>query len=69
LPPCLGDAEGQCAGAIQNLVEAGLGLALIQSLVQPLNGTIAATSFPMAKDSLWENCSTLILPKSLQVEI
>lgn len=69
MPPYLEDAEGQCAGAIQNVVEAGLGLALIQSLVQHLNGTIAATNFPMAKDSLWENCSTLILPKSLQVAI
>lgn len=61
--------EERCGEATQNVVEAGLRLALIRSLFQHLNGTIAATSFPMAKGYLWENCFTLILPKSLLVEI
>lgn len=65
--PHIFDKFRRCAGATQNVVQGtGLGLALVQNLVERLNGTIAVTSFPTAKDSLWETCFTLTLPQSLE---
>ncbi|MEX0269944.1 ATP-binding protein [Leptolyngbyaceae cyanobacterium UHCC 1019] len=66
--PYIFDKFRRCAGATQNVVQGtGLGLALVRSLVQHLNGTIAATSFPTANDALWETCFTLTLPQFLEV--
>lgn len=65
--PYIFDKFRRGAGATQNAVQGtGLGLALVRSLVQHLNGTITATSFPTTQDSLWETCFTLTLPQSLE---
>jgi signal transduction histidine kinase len=50
-------------GATQNAIQGtGLGLALVKSLVQHLNGTIAATSCPFNSQQTFETCFTLTLP-------
>jgi signal transduction histidine kinase len=43
----------------------GLGLALVQRLVQLLKGQITATSYPM-QNSLYQTCFTLTLPQQWQ---
>jgi signal transduction histidine kinase len=45
----------------------GLGLALVKSLVQHLNGAIAVSSDPVVDSPLYETCFTLILPQVLEM--
>lgn len=50
----------------QGIVGTGLGLALVKSLVQHLNGTIDVSSSPLDSseaDDLWRTCFTLTLPQ------
>ena len=51
--------QGVTKQAIQGT---GLGLALVKSLVQHLNGTIAVTSLPDDDSELFETCFTITLP-------
>ena len=56
--------------ARQNAVPGtGLGLALVRSLVQHLNGTIVAASHPSPKSHLHETCFTLTLPQAPQLPV
>lgn len=51
-------------GATQNAVQGtGLGLALVKSLVQHLNGDITASSWLTDDDHTYETCFTLTLPQ------
>ncbi|XGV96240.1 MAG: ATP-binding protein [Leptolyngbya sp. BL-A-14] len=51
-------------GATQNAVQGtGLGLALVKSLVQHLNGEITATSWATDEAHTYETCFTLTLPQ------
>ena len=48
----------------QAIAGTGLGLALVKSLVQHLNGTIAVSSYPSQQyQDAWETCFTLSLPQ------
>ncbi|MBL1174315.1 ATP-binding protein [Pantanalinema sp. GBBB05] len=50
-------------GATHNAIQGtGLGLALVKSLVQHLNGTIAATSLALEESPTYKTCFTLTLP-------
>lgn len=52
------------AGATRDAIQGtGLGLALVQSLVQHLNGKIAASSTPLEDTQFHETCFTLTLPQ------
>lgn len=42
----------------------GLGLALVKSLVEHLDGTIAAHSRPLENQPSWETCFTITLPQA-----
>lgn len=42
----------------------GIGLALVKSLVEHLDGTIAADSRPMENQSSWRTCFTITLPQA-----
>jgi signal transduction histidine kinase len=58
----------RCQGMTQNAVPGtGLGLALVKSLVQHLNGTITATSTPISATPSCETCFTVTLPQTLEV--
>lgn len=64
--PYIFDRFRRCRGATQNAIQGtGLGLALVKSLVQHLNGTISASSSPLENSSDWETCFSLILPQSV----
>lgn len=66
--PHIFDKFRRCQGMTQNAVPGtGLGLALVKSLVQHLNGTITATSAPIADSSSYETCFTVTLPLTLEV--
>lgn len=66
--PYIFDKFRRCEGATQNAIQGtGLGLALVKSLVQHLNGTISAASAPLEPGSDWETCFSLILPQSLEL--
>jgi signal transduction histidine kinase len=57
----------RCQGMTQNAVPGtGLGLALVKSLVQHLNGTIAATSIPLEGTQAHTTCFTVLLPQNLE---
>lgn len=47
----------------------GLGLALIKSLVEHLEGSIIASSQPLANSPLWETCFTVCLPQSCEGQL
>ncbi len=56
--------------ARQNAVPGtGLGLALVKSLVQHLNGTIVAASHLSPNSCLYETCFTLTLPQALELPV
>lgn len=52
--------QGVTKQAIQGT---GLGLALVKSLVEHLNGTIVVASSPISDSLSWETCFTLTLPQ------
>lgn len=61
--PHIFDKFRRCQGATHNAIQGtGLGLALVKSLVQHLNGTIAATSVALEQPPAYETCFTLTLP-------
>ncbi|HEY9617293.1 MAG TPA: GAF domain-containing protein [Microcoleaceae cyanobacterium] len=61
--PHIFDKFRRCQGATHNAIQGtGLGLALVKSLVQHLNGTIAATSVALEHSPAYETCFTLTLP-------
>lgn len=63
--PYIFDKFRRCQGATQNAIQGtGLGLALVKSLVQHLNGTISAASAPLENAQDWETSFSLILPQS-----
>ncbi len=65
--PHIFDKFRRCQGMTQNAVPGtGLGLALVKSLVQHLNGTIEATSVALPTQS-YETCFTLTLPQNLEI--
>lgn len=58
----------RCQGMTQNAVAGtGLGLALVKSLVQHLNGTIEATSVAVPDSQSYETCFTVTLPQNLEI--
>jgi signal transduction histidine kinase len=62
--PYIFDRFRRCHSAVQNAVPGtGLGLALVKSLTQHLNGTISASSVPTDQALVWETCFTLTLPQ------
>ena len=62
--PYIFDKFRRTSGANQNAVQGtGLGLALVKSLVQHLNGSIAAASCRIEQTQVYENCFTLSLPQ------
>ena len=67
--PYVFDKFRRCQGATQNAIQGtGLGLALVKSLVQHLNGTIAVASTPLPQSDEWETCFTLILPQNMSAD-
>jgi signal transduction histidine kinase len=66
--PYIFDKFRRCQGATQNAIQGtGLGLALVKSLVQHLNGTISVSSTPVENSPDWETCFSLILPQSFDL--
>ncbi len=64
--PYIFDKFRRSAAANQNAVPGtGLGLALVKSLVQHLNGAIAVSSSPTPAAPLGETCFTLTLPQAM----
>ncbi|MGQ9869762.1 GAF domain-containing sensor histidine kinase [Leptodesmis sp.] len=64
--PYIFDRFRRCHSAVQNAVPGtGLGLALVKSLTQHLNGTISASSVPTEQSSAWITCFTLVLPQAV----
>lgn len=64
--PHIFDKFRRCQGMTQNAVPGtGLGLALVKSLVQHLNGTIEASS--IASGQSYETCFTVTLPQNLEI--
>lgn len=62
--PLIFDKFKRCQGATQNAIQGtGLGLALVKSLVQHLNGDITASSRMTEDPHTYETCFTLTLPQ------
>lgn len=62
--PHIFDKFSRCQGATQNAIQGtGLGLALVKSLVQNLNGAITASSCDSEQTDSCETCFTLTLPR------
>ena len=63
--PLIFEKFKRCQGATQNAIQGtGLGLALVKSLVQHLNGDITASSHAIAGTQTHETCFTLTLPQT-----
>jgi signal transduction histidine kinase len=68
--PYIFDKFRRCRGANQKAIQGtGLGLALVKSLVQHLNGTISVSSAPTGTADFWETCFTLMLPQTLNCSL
>jgi signal transduction histidine kinase len=66
--PHIFDKFRRCQGMTQNAVPGtGLGLALVKSLVQHLNGSIEATSEPIEAGQSYETCFKVTLPQNLEI--
>jgi signal transduction histidine kinase len=66
--PFIFDKFRRCQGATQNAIQGtGLGLALVKSLVQMLNGTIAVSSCPTESIPSCTTSFTLTLPQTLDL--
>ncbi|MCU0551167.1 MAG: GAF domain-containing sensor histidine kinase [Leptolyngbya sp. Prado105] len=66
--PHIFDKFRRCQGMTQNAVPGtGLGLALVKSLVQHLNGTIEASSTELEGSQSYETCFTMTLPLNLEI--
>ncbi|MDX2241021.1 MAG: GAF domain-containing sensor histidine kinase [Leptolyngbyaceae cyanobacterium bins.302] len=66
--PYIFDKFRRCQGATENAIQGtGLGLALVKSLVQHLNGTISASSAPLENSPRWETCFSVILPQTFDL--
>ncbi|MBD1823212.1 GAF domain-containing protein [Cyanobacteria bacterium FACHB-DQ100] len=66
--PHIFDKFRRCQGMTQNAVPGtGLGLALVKSLVQHLNGTIEAISVAAPDSQSYETCFTIMLPQNLEI--
>lgn len=66
--PHIFDKFRRCQGMTQNAVPGtGLGLALVKSLVQHLNGTIEATSVAIAGSQSYDTCFTVTLPQNVEI--
>lgn len=66
--PHIFDKFRRCQGMTQNAVPGtGLGLALVKSLVQHLNGTVAATSEPLPGGQVSETTFVVTLPQDPEV--
>ncbi|MBD1844814.1 GAF domain-containing protein [Cyanobacteria bacterium FACHB-63] len=66
--PHIFDKFRRCQGMTQNAVPGtGLGLALVKSLVQHLNGTIEAISVATPDSQSYETCFTVMLPQNLEI--
>lgn len=66
--PHIFDKFRRCQGMTQNAVPGtGLGLALVKSLVQHLNGSIDATSKPIDEGQSYETCFKVTLPQNLEI--
>lgn len=65
--PHIFDKFRRCQGMTQNAVPGtGLGLALVKSLVQHLNGTVTATSVLIEETQSYKTCFTVTLPQNLE---
>ncbi len=63
--PFIFDKFKRCQGATQNAIQGtGLGLALVKSLVQHLNGSLTASSCQTEDTQSCETCFTLTLPQT-----
>lgn len=66
--PHIFDKFRRCQGMTQNAVPGtGLGLALVKSLVQHLNGTIEVTSAAASDSQSHDTCFTVKLPQNLEI--
>lgn len=66
--PHIFDKFRRCQTATRNAIQGtGLGLALVKSLVQHLNGAIIAESYPIPNSQSWKTSFLLTLPQSVSM--